>query len=709
MLNVALTRRFVTRSGVTAIVLACSVLTDSVLTDLTAQNPPAQPPPARGRGGRGAPTDGPPVAKLAAEPNRVFMRAGQPAALKIVAYDAQGQIIPNPQLFVQAGFRTSLTWADGQLSATQAGSFTAIAMAFGGAGNPPVTLEIPVTVTWPALGRLQIIPDSNRLYAGVTLPERLRGFHADSNERPGVTATWKSSNPSIATVNRFGDVTGVRPGPVTITAEAEGVTATQRYTVAANPVATIEIGIRESSIKTGDVVHLTATPKRANGTPVTDARITWSYTYVPDDSLVPGGVKGGPGIIQFGRFAANYPGRFDLIAHAGTVNARTTIAVAPRDARRRIVVTGRGTVHNTHTSDLWPWTGKDGRDYCLVGTWGGDGFALVFDITDLNNIVKTDSVQVNARTINDVTVSPDGRYGVLSREGASDRVNGVVILDLANPAHPKVASTFSQELTGGVHNMFATNEYLFAVSGGSKYVIIDVRDIYNPRFTSEYRHPNARLHDLWVHDGIAYSAQGGVGTVVVDVGNGKYGGSIQNPKLITTYPVNSGHEIFPYFQKATGKVYLFIGDEEMNRQNRVWGGSGYSLSGPDGRPPKNSIAQTSGGYTHIIDFTDPLHPIPVGRYQLEDYGSHDIIVQDDILYQAYYDGGVRLVDVSGELMGNLYDQGREIAVFKSYDPDGYTANAPFVMNAMPWKGRVLFSDFNSGLWAARLEPRPIVP
>ena len=80
-----------------------------------------------------------------------------------------------------------------------------------------------------------------------------------------------------------------------------------------------------------------------------------------------------------------------------------------------------------------------------------------------------------------------------------------------------------------------------------------------------------------------------------------------------------------------------------------------------------------------------------------------------MLYQAYYDGGIRVVDVSGELMGNLYDQGREIAVFKPYDPKGFTANAPFVMNAMPWKGNVLFTDFNSGLWAAKLEPKRIVP
>jgi hypothetical protein len=41
-----------------------------------------------------------------------------------------------------------------------------------------------------------------------------------------------------------------------------------------------------------------------------------------------------------------------------------------------------------------------------VGTWGGDGWAYVYDITDLAKPVKTDSVQVDARTINDVTVSP---------------------------------------------------------------------------------------------------------------------------------------------------------------------------------------------------------------------------------------------------------------------------------------------------------------
>jgi hypothetical protein len=641
-------------------------------------------------------------ARIVAEPASLTLKAGESAALKVTALDAQGNPIPGAVVRV-SGPRGAIMYTSGTLKAIKAGSYTAVATVFGSTRANPVTLDIPVLVTWPTLSSIAITAEPGRLYVGTLLGHRAIGVHADGSPRPGITVTWRSSDPAVATVDRFGNVNALKPGAVTISAESEGVRAQKPYTVAANPVVRVESGVTESSIATGDVVHLKATARRADGTAVTDARIDWSYLYTPDDTTA---APGGPAIIDNGLFAANAPGRYTLVAQSGNALARTVVDVKPRDVRRRITVTGRGSINTTATSDLWPWVGKDGRDYCLVGTWGGDGYALVFDITDMNNIVKTDSIRIDARTINDVTVSPDGRYGVLSREGASNRINGVVILDLAVPAHPKIASTFDQELTGGVHNMFATNDYLFAISGGEKYVIIDVKDITKPRYVSEYKHPNARIHDLWVRDGIAYSAQGGVGTVLVDVGNGKWGGSIEKPKLINVFPINSGHEIFPYVQKKTGKTYLFIGDEEMNRAGRVWEGTNYRAT----LGTKGGVAQSSGGYVHIVDATDPMNMRKVGRYHLEDYGAHDIIVEDDVLYQAYYDGGVRVVDVSGELLGNLAEQRREIAVFKPYDPQGHTANAPFVMNAMPWKGRVLFTDFNSGLWAAKLEPRqPVTP
>ncbi len=657
-----------------------------------AQQPaaPAQAAPAQ------APT--PRVVRIIAEPANPTLVAGQPIALKLTAFDSAGNVIENPPLR-SSGPRGVLRYANGQLTGMQAGKYEVVVTAVG--GTNPARLTIPVTVQWPPIAQVEILPEPGRLYTGVTLAHRARAVHADQRERKNVAITWRSSNEAIATVDRFGNVTARRPGAVTITAEAEGVSSSTRHTVVANPVASLTIEIDENSVRTGDVVHLKATAKRAGGAAIADVPITWSYTYAPDDTIA---APGATGVIDRGLFAAEVPGRYTLLATAGPTSARKVIDVRPRDVRKRISVTGRGSINHVHTSDLWPWTGKDGRDYALVGTWGGDGWAYVFDITNLGAIVKTDSIKVDARVINDVTVSPDGRYGALSREGASNRVNGVVILDLANPAHPKVAATFDQELTGGVHNMFATNDYLFALSNGDKYVIIDMKDIYKPTYKSEYDHPDSRVHDVWVNNGIAYSSEWGTGVVAVDVGNGKWGGTIEKPKLIATYPTTSGatHEIFPYVQKSTGKVYLFLGDEIMSREGRVWEGTSYLQN----INQKGGVPQTSAGYTHIIDFTDPKNPKNIAKYHQEEFGSHDIIVEDDVMYQAYYDGGLRIVDVSVEKVGNLAEQRREIAVNKPYDPEGYTANASFVMNAMPWKGHILFTDFNSGLWSAKLEPKP---
>src|SRR5690606_18102438 len=275
------------------------------------------------------------------------------------------------------------------------------------------------------------------------------------------------------------------------------------------------------------------------------------------------------------------------------------VDVAPRAVVREVEVQGQGSVNQVHTSDLWVFEGADGRDYAVTGTWGGDGWAYFWDVTDPTNIFKTDSLQVDARTVNDVKVAPDGRYAALSREGASNRRNGVVILDLADPAHPRIASTYDEGLTGGVHNMFATEDHLFALSGGDKYVILDVRDLANPRYVSEYNHPDSRVHDVWVLDGIAYSSEWENGVVVVDVGNGRCGGSIDAPVFVTNvpYPVGATHAAHPYFQEDTGKFYLFLGDEIMNRSGAAWGGAGLGRI-----PEQGGTPSVTRGYIHIIDF-----------------------------------------------------------------------------------------------------------
>ena len=674
--------------GVASLLLAASILSAQVSQEERMAN-----------GGK--------AARLVPSATQLAMEAGKTVPLKIQALDAAGK--PIEVLMFMSGPRTALSVTDSTVTGLKAGSYNVVATVFtgrrGADAPPPLSVTIPVKVTWPALARVEIAPEPGKLFAGVTLAHAVKATHADGSVRPQPLVRWTSSNSAVATVDRFGNVTAVKPGTVTISATVDGTKGDVAYTIPASPVAALDVTVSQADVRTGDVVKVQAIAKDSRGAEIKDAPILWTFTYAPDDSIKG---QGAAGDIRDGMFVAEFAGVYNVMAVSGQATARKAIDVRPREVMKSVKVMGRGTVTNVNTSDFWPFTGKDGRDYALVGTWGGDGWTYIFDITDQTKMFKTDSIQVDARVVNDVTVSPDARYGVITREGASNRVNGVVLLDLSNPAHPTIASRFDEQLTGGVHNSFATNDYLYAISGGDKYVIIDVKDIKSPKFAGEYNHPNSRIHDVWVNDGIAYSSEWGTGVVAVDVGNGKYGGTPQKPVLVGTYPTTSGatHEIFPYHQKSTGKVYLFLGDEIMSRKGRVWEGTDYmNTLGQAGGVP-----QTSAGYTAIIDFTDPKKPKQIARYEQPEFGSHDIIVENDVLYQAYYDGGVRVVDVSGELMGNLARQQREIAVMKPYDPNGRTANAPFVMNAMPWKGNVLFTDFNTGIWSVKLEPRnPVVP
>ena len=53
-------------------------------------------------------------------------------------------------------------------------------------------------------------------------------------------------------------------------------------------------------------------------------------------------------------------------------------------------------------------------------------------------------------------------------------------------------------------------------------------------------------------------------------------------------------------------------------------------------------------------------------------------------------------------MGDLYKQGREIAFWVPFDPEGYSPNAPFTWGPQPFKGHIFMADWNSGLWAVKL-------
>jgi len=270
------------------------------------------------------------------------------------------------------------------------------------------------------------------------------------------------------------------------------------------------------------------------------------------------------------------------------------------------------------------------------------------------------------------------------------------VLGVGNPREGvPVLSEFTDQLTGGVHNVFISEDHVFALSAGRRYDVIDIKDPRNPERVGRFElgTPAHSVHDVWVSDGVAFSSNWTDGVVAVDVGGGGRGGTPEQPVELGRYAHPSGwnHAAFPYRSQSTGKFYLFAGDES------------FPYGGYD--PDKGGVPSRAAGWIHVIDWSDWDNPHEVARYQVPEAGSHNLWVEDDVLYVAFYNGGLRVVDISGELMGDLYKQGREIAMFVPGDPDGFIANAPFVWGPQPFKGHIFFSDWNTGLWAVRLKDR----
>jgi hypothetical protein len=386
-----------------------------------------------------------------------------------------------------------------------------------------------------------------------------------------------------------------------------------------------------------------------------------------------------------------------IMASAGDVVAAQTVAIEPRGIRKMIEVVGQGRVADRKTSDLWVWSAPNGRDYAVTGTWGAEGHAYFWDVTDPTDIRMAAAVQVDARTINDVKVSEDGAICVISREGASNRRNGLVILDtsdIENKGVPIIAR-YDDELTGGVHNVFVYEKHIYALSGGRRFDVINIEDPKSPHRVGRFEldTPGHSIHDVWVIDGIAVSSNWSDGIVAVDVGGGGMGGSPANPVKMGQYAYPSGwnHAGWPYRSKSTGKFYIFAGDEHFPIDRNPQGIDRFS--GP---------AVAAAGWIHVIEFDDMENPREVARYQVPEGGTHNFWIEDDVLYVAYYNQGLRVVDISGELLGNLYTQGREIAYFLPDDPEGFKSNAARTWGTMPFKGLIWVADNNSGLWALRL-------
>ena len=619
------------------------------------------------------------------------LRVNERVQLEAEVLSADGVVLADTVVFFSRARRSLVVSRDGELLAIKPGVHIISAMTL---GPDRIRQDFEVNVLFPPITYVEWEQAEHTFYSGTLLDLMFEIRDSLDVVRSIDELFISSSDESILSVNDFNQLSLNDVG----TAKLIVVAGTEQFSwpvkVLENKATALTMKVTNPSsepIKTGDVVHFSTHVEDRKRNTLANMPVQYSFIAYPNDQL---GQGNSAQIAQDGRFVASHAGKYSIIARSGAIQTTLNITVQPRNIRRSLEVVGKGIVPDVKTSDLWVWEGIDGRDYAITGTWGARGEAFLWDVTDPSTIHTIDTVKVDARTVNDVKVSEDGRIAVITREGASNRKNGIIILDVTNPSETTILSEYTDGLTGGVHNTFIYENHVYAVNNGRKYDIINIEDPRNPYTVGvfELDTPGHSIHDVWIEDGIAYSSNWGDGVVAVDVGLNNSsdmpgaGGSPANPTPLGSYTYPSGwnHAAFPFKSESTGKFYVAAGDEAFPY--------GLDTQGPN----------RAAGWVHFIEFDGWDKPVEVARYQVPGAGSHNYWIENDIMYAAFYNGGLRVVDVSGDLMGDLYEQGREIALFLPTDPNAAIPNSTFTWGPQPYKGLIFLSDWNSGIWAVKL-------
>ena len=630
-------------------------------------------------------------------PTQLTLEVGEEAQLEARIVEDGVEVEGHTIVFFSRSRRNVGVNALGKVEAYGPGEFEIVALVPKDTQDPPrraepaLRAEVLVTVPKPPIAVVTVDRVPSRLYAGTVLPLHATVLDRTEVLRTDVPVTYSSSVPAVAEPDGFGHLLVKKPGSFRLSATAEGASSALELEVSPNPVTSLELEASADEARTGDVVHFNAVARDARGRVVEELPVQFSTGGETSPTIIAPGAAAE--IAADGRFVAERSGIYSVTAVSGGFSASRRIRVTPRNVRKEVQFVGQGRVRDRHTSDLWVWEAADGGSYAITGTWGAEGHAYVWNVTNPENITLIDTVHVDARTVNDVKISEDGRIAVISREGASNRKNGLVILDVSEPqVGVRILSRFDDQLRGGVHNVFVHDDHIYAVNNGRRFDIINIEDPAEPYRVGRFEldTPGHAIHDIWVVDGIAFTSNWHDGVYAIDVGGGGKGGAPNNPVVLGSYRYPSGwnHAAFPYRSKSTGKFYVFAGDEAFP----------YGLAG---RVPREATPRAAG-WIHVIEWDDWSNPVEIARYQVPEAGTHNLWIEDDVLYVAYYNGGLRVVDISGELMGDLYAQGREIGLYLPFDAEGHIPNAPFTWGPQPFKDHIFFSDWNSGLWAVKL-------
>lgn len=289
------------------------------------------------------------------------------------------------------------------------------------------------------------------------------------------------------------------------------------------------------------------------------------------------------------------------------------------------------------------------------------------------------------RAIWDVKLDQDRLVVAGPASPVSDVVAGFLLYDVSNPTQPERVAFYKTDFP--IHNCFIRDDLVYLTGNdrqGNPLVIVDVTDDTPTEVgrwslfdrTEEWQdvHWQLRwLHDVWVHDDIAYLAYWDAGTWLVDVSDPAEpayittigGQSLDDLAAVPDEDANAAVTELPgndhYVTVNEDASLLGIGKEAWDEEatERAGGPAGIelwdisTLSAPRKRatiaPPQPSPADPSMAAYSLGTVTGANH---VGCHECANrqadkwLTAHNFQLVGERLFSSWYDGGVKIHDIS---------------------------------------------------------------
>lgn len=258
---------------------------------------------------------------------------------------------------------------------------------------------------------------------------------------------------------------------------------------------------------------------------------------------------------------------------------------------------------------------------------GKSGGLTVFDVTDKRNPVLKKSISL-----------PGDNYwnGVWAHEDAlyiASGVAGIIVYDISQPAEPVfVRALYSGDY--GVHTVLVHGGRLYATANEGR---TDIYDLANPlapvplqSLTLPDQFTSGGPHDLFVYEDRLYVSNAQGGYAIVDITR------LDDMKLLGQYTYRDVYSHHSAVGTFAGRTIAFEGGE------------------------------FAGSHLRVLDVTDPVSIVKIGEHRLRPVSSiHNLILKGTRLYIAWYQEGVRVLDVANPT------RPRQVAhynVFREGDP-----------------------------------------